>query len=230
MDWFGILAQTTAAATAEAQETTQIVPIESIWQQIISLSWPQAIIAISFGAVYLLYGWRIFKVLAVICFALLGLRLGIWAGVQFDNAILGGLLGLIILAILAIPLMRWAVCILGAVAGGMLAAGIWYAFELPEQYILAGGGIGIVAGGMISFIVFKISVMLFTSLGGSALMIVGMLSLLYHYETNLAEPTNRISELVHMENWFLPVLLMIGTIVGVIVQNNMIKSSPKWEL
>jgi len=230
MDWFGILAQTTAEQTAQAEQTSQIVPIDAIWQQIISLSWPQAIISISFGAVYLLYGWRIFKVLAVISFALLGLSLGLWAGDQFDNKLLGGLLGLAILAALTIPLMRWAICILGAVAGGLLASGIWYAFELPEQYILAGAAIGIVAGGMISFIVFKISVMLFTSLSGSALIIVGMLALLYRYETNLAEPTSRISNLVHLENWFLPVLLMMGTIIGIIVQNNLIKSSPKWEL
>jgi len=52
----------------------------------------------------------------------------------------------------------------------------------------AGGVIGVVAGGMISFIVFKIAVMLFTSLGGGAITLVGILSLLHHYETKMVEP------------------------------------------
>ena len=53
-------------------------------------------------------------------------------------------------------LMRWPVSVLGAVMGGALTAGIWYACELPEQYIWAGALIGIVAGGIISFVMHRV--------------------------------------------------------------------------
>lgn len=225
MDYFTILAQTVEAAP-EAAQSAQVVPIDQIYAQITSLSWLQAVLAISFGVVYLLYGWRIFKILAVISFALVGLYAGMWAGDQLGNRVLGGVIGLILLAILSVPLMRWAVSILGAAAGGLLTAGVWYAFKLPEQYIWAGALTGIIAGGMISFIIFKISVMLFSSLGGATIMVTGMLALLHHYPPT----TERINDLIHNCNWFLPVALLVPTIIGVAVQNNLIKNTKDWEL
>lgn len=230
MDYLTILAQTAEISTERVSET-QIVPVDYIWEQIATLSWLQAFIAVSFGAVYLLYGWRIFKALAVISFAFLGLYAGMWVGGQFfDNVLLGGVVGAALLAALAIPLMRWAVSILGAVAGGTLTAGLWYACQLPEQYIWAGGLVGIVAGGMISFIVFKIAVMLFTSLGGGALIVTGLLSLLYQYESIQDPPTENIKELFYNQSWFMPVLLMISTAVGIIVQNKFVKGSRDWSV
>ena len=219
-----ILAQTSQTAATQAE--APIVPIDSIYEQITTLSWPQAVIAVSFGIVYLLYGWRIFKVLAVISFALLGLYIGMRIGEQFEKVLLGGVIGLFALVLLAIPLMRWAVSILGAVAGGVLTAAVWYACNLPEQYIWAGGLIGIIAGAMISFIIFKISVMLFSSLGGAAIMATGLLSLLHHYPPT----TEHINDFVHNYNWFMPAVLLIPTAIGMVVQNKLIKSSKSWNL
>jgi len=138
---------------------------------------------------------------------------------------------LILLAAVSIPLMKWCVCILGAVAGGVLTGGLWYACNFAQTYMWAGIIIGIVAGGMISFIVFKAAVMLFTSLGGSAITAVAVLALMRLYETKvLNPPTDNIHDLVFGHNWFLPVALIVPTIVGVIMQNNFVKHSHKWEL
>jgi len=227
MDCFTILARA-AESSAESVSETQIVPVDYIWGQITALSWLQAVIAISFGAVYLLYGWRIFKALTVISFALLGLYAGMWVGGQFDEALLGSVVGAAVLAILSVPLMRWAVSILGAVAGGTLTAALWYACELPEQDIWAGGLVGVVAGGMISFIVFKIAVMLFTSLGGGVLIVAGVLSLLHQYESIQNPPSENIKELFYGANWFVPVLLLVPAIAGMIMQNKFVKHSKDW--
>jgi hypothetical protein len=229
MDCFAILAEA-ATRSSEAATDAQLIPLDYIWEQIITLSWLQAVIAVSFGVIYLLYGWRIFKALTVISFALLGLYAGMWAGEQFDKVLLGAVVGLITLAVLAVPLMRWAVSILGAVAGGILTGGVWYAFELPQQYIWAGAITGIIAGGMISFIIFKIAVMLFTSLGGGALIAAGMLSLLYQYENIQEPPTEQIKELFFNENWFIPVMLLIPTAIGILVQNKFVKGSRDWSV
>ena len=229
MDCFIILAQA-AESSAESVSETQIIPVDYIWEQITALSWLQAVVAISFGAVYLLYGWRIFKALAVISFALLGLYAGRWVGGQFDEVLVGSVVGAVVLAILSIPLMRWAVSILGAVAGGTLTAALWYACELPEQYIWAGGLVGVVAGGMISFIIFKIAVMLFTSLGGGVLIVAGALSLLHQYESIQDPPGGSIKELFYSENWFVPVLLLVPAAIGMIMQNKFVKHSKDWDI
>ena len=229
MDCFTILAQA-AETSVETTPQTPLVPLDYIWEQITTLSWLQAVIAISFGAVYLLYGWRIFRILVVICFALVGLFIGVQVGAQFDLEIVGGITGLFLLALLSIPLMRWAVCLLGAAAGCILTAGIWYAFELPGKYIWAGAIIGIIAGGMISFIVFKIAIMLFTSLGGGILIITGLLSLLNHYESIQDPPTETVKDMLYNQNWFIPVLLLAPTVIGIILQNKFIRHSKDWDL
>jgi hypothetical protein len=224
-----LLAQTAENGSKVQVPEEGIVPMDYIWEQIESLTWPQAVIAMSFGAVYLLYGWRIFKILVVIAAALVGMALGIKLGKMLGdvNWQIWTAIGCGIIAGGAcIPLMRWAVCAMGAIAGGILTSGIWYAFNLPEKYIFAGALIGIIAGGMISFIVFRAAVMLFTCLGGGSLVILSFLSLLRTYE-----PT---SEWVHdwffNYKWFLPSLLIIPTVIGIIVQNNLIKGSKNWDL
>jgi hypothetical protein len=222
-----------AQASRETAEHTPIVPVNLIWEQISSLTWLQALIAVSFGAVYLFYGWRVFKVITVVCFGMLGLFAGMKIGetMSSPNSVLwGGIIGLAALAVLSIPLMKWAVSVLGAVAGGIITSGIWYACGLPQQFIWAGAVIGIIAGGMISFIVFKIAVMLFTSLGGAGLIIVGVLALLYRYELHQNEKADFIRSLVFNYDWFLPVILIFATFVGMLIQNKLVKGTSDWKL
>jgi len=218
---------------AEA-ESQQIMPMNMLWEQITKLSWLEALIAVSFGAVYLIYGWLIFKVLAVVSVGMVGLFAGMELGQRIGtgpSAVLwGGIIGLILLAILSIPLMHWAVSALGAVAGGIITSCIWYAIGLPSQYIWAGAIIGIVAGGMISFIVFKISVMLFTSLGGAVLIITGLLALANLYEKNQVESGDFVYSLVNEYGWFMPAVLIFTTFVGMVIQNKLVKGASDWKL
>jgi len=217
-----------AASTATVSSSSaEIVPIDWIWGQITALNVLEALTFIAFGVVCLLYGWRVFKVLVVISFALLGLLAGILLsdivlGAD-NNPILGVLMGAV-LAIASVPMMRWSVCVLGAVAGGIMTASLWYAFELPEEMIWAGGLVGIVAGGMISFIVFRIAVMLFSCLWGSALIIMGIIAILYMYPAT----TGQMQDLVLGEKWFLPVAILIPAAIGVFFQNKFIKGSKDW--
>ena len=220
-----ILAQATETTTRETAGEG-IIPKDLIWEHITSLGLVEALTFISFGAVCLFYGWRVFKILVTISFALLGLLVGIWANKTLieGNVIWLGALSAALFALMSIPLMKWGVMLLGAAAGGVLTGGGWLATGLPERYIWAGALIGVVAGAMISFIVFKIAVMLFTSLGGSSLMTVGVLAVLYKY-TGAAE---RLQELVFNEKWFLPLLLVVPMAVGIILQNKFIKGAKDW--
>lgn len=237
MDIWLVLAQ--AGQPEKADEGIVSQALDLAWDQITHLTWFQAVLAISFGVVYLLYGWRIFRVLVVISFGMIGMFLGIIAGQKFGSGntegpttyvIWGGLIGTTLLAFLSVPLMKWCVSTLGAAAGGIITSGIWYACQLPEQYIWAGAVIGVIAGGMISFILLKASVMLFTSLGGSMISIIGILALIYQYEINLTVPTHHVENLIYNHSWFLPVVLIVPTLIGMLIQNKFIKHSSKWDL
>ncbi len=230
MDCLTILATASGNANAEeAASSESVVPIDWFWQQITTLEWLQAITFMSFGVVCVFYGWRVFKILVVINFGLLGLAIGMKLTgkmTSMSNQLMGGLIGMGILAVLSVPLMRWAVCILGAAAGGIFTSGIWYACELRESYIWVGGLVGVVAGGMISFIVFKVAVILFSSLWGSGLIVAGGLALLYDHSGT----SDLVEKLVFHVPWFLPVTLMVPTVIGFILQHKFLKSSKDWDL
>jgi hypothetical protein len=230
MDYLTILAEAASNSGAEAAEETTVVPIDVFWNHISTLGLLEALTFVSFGAVCLFYGWRVFKILVVICFGLLGLVLGITVTnkvVGLNNQLMGGLIGMVLLSVLSVPLMRWAVCILGAMAGGTVTSGIWYACGLPESMIWAGALIGMIGGGMISFIVFKVAVILFSSLGGSALLVAGLLAVLCSGHIGATE---QVQNLVLNHKWFLPVALIIPTAVGVIVQHKFVKGSKDWNI
>ncbi len=226
MEPLTILAQA-AESSSEPVFRVQSV-LDALWGQVTALSWLQAVIAISFGVVYLFYGWRIFKLVVVICFGLVGLFIGIDIGNRFGSPILGGVAGLVVLGGVSIPLMRWAVSLLGAIAGGIITGGIWYAVGLPERYLPAGALIGIIAGGMISFIVFRIAVMLFTSFGGGILIITGLLALVYRFESIQSSSTANVKDMLYNHHWFLPALLIAPTVIGIIVQTKFLKTSKTW--
>jgi hypothetical protein len=205
--------------------------LDFVWQQATILTWLQAVIGIAFGIIILMYGWRIYKVLTVIGFGLLGLFAGLRIGILFEKPLPGAIIGCVILVALAIPLIRWAVAVLGGVAGGIVAAGIWHSCSLPQQFVWAGALSGVVAGFMLSFIVFKLSVMLFTSLSATLLIVIGIFALIYRYETDYCDPrTTRLNELYYGNHWFLPLLLIAGTLLGIILQFRFLKGSKEWEV
>ncbi len=221
--------QTVLMASAEAgqQQPEPIVPFDVLWQHVNTLDLVEALTFIAFGAVWLFYGWRIFKILVTISFGLLGMTLGIWANQQLidGNSFWLALICAVFFAVLSVPFMRWGVSILGALSGAVLTAGAWIALGLPKEYVWAGGLIGLVTGGMLSFIVFKIAVILFTSLGGSILLAVGALAILCHHLMSQAE----FKDFVLQNLWFLPAIVLVPMAVGAVLQNKFIKAAPDWE-
>ncbi len=215
---------------AAAGESSQggVVPLDIMWKYVSSLGLVESLTFISFGSVCLFYGWRVFKILVTICFGLLGLALGVWANSQLigGNVIWLSLICTIFFAVLSIPFMRMGVTLLGALSGGILTAGIWLAAGLPEQYVWAGGLVGLIAGGMISFIVFKIAVILFSSLGGSTLTVVGILAIIYRFI--LEGNGEKFEAFVFANPWFLPTLLLIPMGLGIFLQNRFSKMDQSW--
>ncbi|MHC4520066.1 MAG: hypothetical protein ACYTAS_15860 [Planctomycetota bacterium] len=223
-----ILVWTLLAAGGGESSEGAVLPLEVMWKYVGSLGLVEALTFISFGSVCLFYGWRVFKILVTICFGLLGPTLGIWANAQLigGNVIWLSLICTVFFAVLSIPFMRWGVTLLGALSGSILTGGVWLAGGLPEELAWAGGLAGLIAGGMMSFIVFKAAVILFTSLGGSTLTIVGILAILYRYI--LAGKGQQLETFMFGNQWFLPALLLIPMGFGIFLQHRFSKTDQSW--
>jgi hypothetical protein len=137
MDLVTLILQTSVSATRGSEAEEGFVPINFIWEQITGLNLVEALTFACFGIVCLFYGWRIFKILVTLCFGLVGLVTGLLLNEKLigGNGTWLGLIGMVMTAVLSVPLMRWGVSALGALSGGILTGGIWYACELPERYI-----------------------------------------------------------------------------------------------
>jgi hypothetical protein len=225
-----VLAEQTAqqAAPQPAAQPQDVTPLTTLWQHVSTLDVVEALTFISFGVVCLFYGWRIFKILVTICFGLLGLLVAIWVNERLiqGSVVWLAMICILFFAIMSIPFMRWGVSLLGAVSGGILTAGVTLAFGVGDQrLLLAGGLIGLVAGGMISFIVFKIAVILFTSLGGSTLVATGLLGVL-HQNTD----PQKLEMFASDYHWFLPLLILVPMVIGFILQYRFIKTSQDWSV
>jgi len=221
-----ILQSVLTASAQSGQQTQPVVPFDVLWQHVTTLDLIEALTFISFGTVWLFYGWRIFKILVTISFGLLGMLLGVWANQQLiaGNSFWFGLICTVFFAVLSVPFMRWGVSILGAASGAILTAGAWIALGLPREYIWAGGLIGLISGGMISFIIFKIAVILFTSLGGSMLLAVGALAIVCHHLMSQTE----FKTFLLQNQWFLPAMVLTPMAIGAFLQNKFIKAAPDW--
>src|SRR5690606_29242359 len=103
---------------------------------------------------------------------------------------------------------------IGAICGAMLGASLWQMANLDPRFAWSGALTGAVALGLLCFIVFRISVILFTSLQGAVMLVLGVLGLAYQY--SFARPT--IESSVNQWPYFLPALVFGLMAIGLTYQ------------
>lgn len=85
-----------------------------------------AIVFVVLGMICLLNGYKFYKVATVALIVALGSGLGYWLGlaIQAPPFVVAGCLGLL-LAVLAFPMMKYAVAVLGGLSGAFIGANLW---------------------------------------------------------------------------------------------------------
>ena len=195
------------------QEFIQSLPAMQAWQ---------AAVMIVLGLIYMLYGWKIFKVLVIVNAMALGFILGAMLGnlQSLQWALWGGLGGAVLLAILALPLMRFAVALMGGLVGSFAGYHIWnYVIAIMHrddlaQFSWAGAIIGLLVLGALTFLLFKLAVMIFTSIQGSFVMVSGMLALLLRIPEFYDKAYQPLVTNVHL----LPILVAGPALLGLLLQ------------
>ena len=166
------------------------------------------------GLFYLLFGVYAYRGLVTLNAAVLGAYVGGLIGQRAGNAVAGAMVGGFFAAAATWPLMKYAVAIMGGVLGLVLGVSIWRAVGLEPKYAWSGGLTGMVFFGMLSFLLFRGSIMMFTSLQGSVMLIFGLLGLIYKYQ----EFGPRVNEQLSVRPFLLPLFICVPATLGLIYQ------------
>jgi hypothetical protein len=166
------------------------------------------------GVVYLLFGVYAYRTLVCVNACVAGAYLGALLGERGGNATAGALVGGFVATAITWPMMKYAVAVMGGVFGGLLGASIWRATGLDPQFAWAGGGMGLIFFGMLSFLLFRGSVMMFTSLQGSVMLVFGLLGLIYKYQ----DVAPKINASLTDKTFLLPLAILVPATIGLIYQ------------
>ena len=172
------------------------------------------------GGLCVLNGYRWHKWVIIICAFLLGLALGKLLSQQMGQSrIVMAAIGLLF-AVAATPFLRYAVAIFGGLTGAFIGANAWSAFSDSPDSHLAGAAMGFIALGMAAFIMYRLVIVLFTSIGGGAMAVLGILTLMLHVPTW----ESAIRSSLEANNMLLPLLVTVTAVTGLVLQHSSIKA------
>ena len=189
----------------------------------LSVVW--AVVFLVVGLMCLFNGYKFHKAATVGLAALIGLFAGYTMGerLQIDTPyIIAGCLA-VLLAVVAMPLMKYAVAGLGGLAGAFIGGNTWSSVAMASghpdavQHHWIGALMGLIILGMLAFVVFKLSVVLYTSVSGSTLAVMGAIALLL----NLPDTTQAsIARGLTSHAIIIPMLVLVPAVIGLILQQN----------
>ena len=177
----------------------------------------EACLLVLLGIVYLLFGYSIFKVLVTINAMAAGAYLGALMGRSGNAVAAGALIGAIIAAAITFPLMKYAITIMGGIFGAALGASLWRQANLQPDLAWAGGLSGLIFFGMLSMILYRGSVILYTSLQGSVMVVFGILSLMYKYPA----VSKSVTDVFASKAFLLPTVVLVPALMGLLFQQSM---------
>ena len=182
----------------------------------------QAALCLGCGLLYLLQGWKVFKILVVVNAAILGAIVGTRLGSMVYGQNMPVIAGALLTGALALPLMKYAVSLMGGLAGAALGYGIWHHVANAvgagglAHYAWAGALVGLVTMGLLAFIILRETIIVFTTLQGAFLAVTGLLSILLSMQTFVPSVTQAISG----NHYLLPLLVLVPAVIGFTFQHS----------
>ncbi|MEM1107143.1 MAG: hypothetical protein AAGH99_00445 [Planctomycetota bacterium] len=189
-----------------------------------------AVVFVIVGVLCMFNGYKFYKLSTIAVALMLGMFAGYWFGGKIGAPyIVAGCLG-VLLATLALPLMKYAVAVFGGLTGAFVGANLWAGIAHAVNKIASDGGesntvlpageywlgamLGLLICGMLAFILFKLSVVMFTSVSGSTIAVMGVLALLLSFE-----PWQQtVSEGLTSSQLVIPLLVFVPAAIGLILQ------------
>ena len=185
--------------------------------------WASVLVVV--GALCVLNGYRWHKWVIVICAFLGGLGLGHLLSKQMGQSrIAMAAIGLLC-AVIATPLLRIAVAIFGGLTGAFIGANVWSAFSESPDAHLAGAGMGFIALGLAAFIMYRLVIVVTTSIGGAAMGVLGIVTLLLHVPAWESSVRSSLAA----NQLLLPLLVSVAAITGFVLQHSEMRNREEEE-
>ncbi len=182
----------------------------------INIVWAGVMIVLGVICTFQGYRWR--KTVVLILAALCGLWAGTALGGEIGSGAMVAALALALLfAIIALPLMKFTVAFFGGLAGAFLGANLWSMLAPPEHQssVQLGAVIGLIAMGMLAFIAFRVVVIVFTSIVGSTMLVLGMLSLLVGVGIWQGDLSHTMTD----NQMIVPLVVAVVALIGGVIQH-----------
>ena len=167
------------------------------------------------GLVFLLYGYKLYKILVSVVFAGIGGLVGMLIGVHFGApGWLIGLIGAIVLGILAWPLFRIGWGILGGAVFAAIA--LPFAVALTQSPVLGYtlAAVAFIAGMVLTIVLMRPLIIISTSISGAATLVEGVLLMLIRWPS-AGDP---IRAALESKPYLFVVLVALPAILGAILQ------------
>ena len=182
----------------------------------------EACLLVIFGIVYLLFGYCIFKPLVTLNAMAAGAYMGALIGKNANAIAAGAFIGAVLMAAITLPMMKYAVSIMGGIFGAALGASLWRQTDLDPHLAFSGALSGLILFGMLSMIVYRGSLIMYTSLQGSVMLIFGILGLIYKYKSIQPDITDFFSK----RAFILPTAVLLPALIGLLYQQAMHPAPP----
>lgn len=188
--------------------------------QEMSVVW--AVVFLVAGLLCLFNGYRFYKLTTVLLALFIGAFAGYGLGKHIDAQwIVAGCLGAL-LATVCFPLMKYAVAALGGITGAYVGANAWSAIaqlasepgSAAASNYWVGALVGLILFGMLAFVLFKLSVIFFTSISGSTIAVLGVIALLLQFPV-LQE---QVATGLRANAAIIPMLVLVPALIGLILQ------------
>jgi hypothetical protein len=196
--------------------TAEVVagPVQAFPESLAGVPVWQLAVAIVLGVVSLLYGLKLFKGMVVVYAATGGVLVGGAVAAHFGApAVIGSIVGAVILGALAWPMLKVSVSILAGVAGAVAGAvGVLW-LDDPVAIAVA-GGVGLVVGFVLGFLIFRAMIVFATAVLGAGLLVAGVVGLV------MLAPGAREAIVGGLEahRHLVPLLVGVPAVIGAVYQ------------
>jgi len=181
---------------------------------------------VAVGLVCLLQGFRLYKAVVLLIALITGVTVGYNLGHHVQAEVIVSCCLGVLLAVVAWPLMKYAVAVAGGLAGAFIGANAWtgfvaqmsdLGFTLNAQTPWIGALFGLLTLGLLSFILFELAVILFTSFSGATLAVLGIIALLLQIDALREGITNGLAD----KPMIIPMLVVVPAVIGLVLQQQL---------
>ena len=181
------------------------------------------VVLVAVGAACVINGYRWHKGIMVVLALLLGYGIGQMLSQELNKVwVIAIAVGLILSAI-AWRWQNFIVAFFAGLAGAAIGATLWAFFRADQPELAwAGAGMGFITLALLSFIFFRIVVILFTSVSGGAMLVMGLIALLL--QLDFAKGSVQEQLLGHPA--VMPLLIGAAAVIGFVMQEGVLHGQP----